>query len=227
MKPIGDLVSEINGTVYESFAPSFLNVSKPGHFPVSPSSFQGTGLQESVGAVSEDELSFDEEGGLTFGDDDEIVLADDSEDLVMDLDDFSALSPRQELALDLNEARGEIHVQPPALDFGDLDISDLAPPSLKESMGPVASQPFLEELELAQAEPVAVLSVNAPAQQKLPAVKATGLEDLQVNGLDLEAPAKSVAGSATGKRYFPSVKTGTALDSFDVDLGDLFAENKK
>ena len=76
-------------------------------------------------------------------------------------------------------------------------------------------------------EPVAALSANPPPPQKTPASKPTGLEDLQVNGLNLDSPAKFVTGSAAGKRYLPSIKTGTALDKFDIDLGELFAENKK
>ena len=35
-----------------------------------------------------------------------------------------------------------------------------------------------------------------------------------------------VIGSAAGKRFLPSVKTGTALDKFDIDLGDLFSDKK-
>ena len=53
------------------------------------------------------------------------------------------------------------------------------------------------------------------------------MEDLNFNGLDLETPSKIVSGSAAGKRYLPSVKTGTALDKFDIDLGDLFSDKKK
>jgi len=50
---------------------------------------------------------------------------------------------------------------------------------------------------------------------------SSGLEDLQVDDLDLNAPAPLVAGSKLGEKLMPSVKTGTALDDFDIDLGEL------
>jgi len=216
---IGDTIAEINGTVYETFAPLFLNVSKPAGFPGRPSAFQGTGVQDLAETDSEEDFVMDKELEEAFVD-------DDSEGLVMDLDDFSEVSPRDAFTLDLSEGPSGLQVPPPSLDFSGLDISDLAPP-VQESKEPLASQPVMEALELARAEPVAAMSETAPTQKKAPVVKSTGLEDLQVNGLDLDGPAKLAAGSAAGKRYLPSVKTGTALDTFDIDLGDLFAENKK
>lgn len=218
-KSIVDTIAEINGTVYEAFAPLFLNVSKPAGFPDRPSAFQAVGRPDLEESDSAEDFVMDKENEEAFVD-------DDSEGLVMDLDDFSEVSPRDEFTLDLSEGPRGLQAPPPSLDFSGLDISDLAPP-LQESKEPLASQSVMEALEIDRVEPVAVMPETTPTQQKAPAVKSTGLEDLQVNGLDLDGPAKLVASSAAGKRYFPSVKTGTALDTFDVDLGDLFAENKK
>jgi hypothetical protein len=157
------------------------------------------------------------EGIDPFQGDEEISFTDDSEELVRDLDDFKDISLEDEFTLDLKENRGGVEKNLPPLDFGDLDISDLAPPNKEQ-----ASQQFEEELKRVGKEPVAVLSGNSSEQQKISATKATGLEDLHVKGLNLDSSAKFVAGSATGK--LPSVKTGTALDKFDVDLGELFAQ---
>lgn len=110
----------------------------------------------------------------------------------------------------------------PSLDFGELDISDLAPP-VKEQPEPIRfeEQPVLRDLE-----PVAAIS-PIPPPSPAPAMKPSGLEDLNFNGLDLETSARPVGGSVAGKRFLPSVKTGTALDTFDIDLGELFSDHKK
>ncbi|MDH3392248.1 MAG: hypothetical protein OEL85_10685, partial [Desulfobulbaceae bacterium] len=92
----------------------------------------------------------------------------------------------------------------PDLDLGSDDeevigISDLAPAE--------------EELEVAVEE----------VEEELEAVGAgQGLGDLQVDGIDLE----STPGVDDPGKVVPSVKTGTALDDFDFDLGDLMADDK-
>jgi len=78
-----------------------------------------------------------------------------------------------------------------------LDMADLAP-----------AEEEADEFEIAAEEPEVETAEQA----------GQGLEDLKVDGIDLEtAPA---AGAEKGK-VMPSVKTGTALDDFDIDLGDL------
>jgi len=222
-KYIGDTVSEINGTVYDAFAPSFLQVTTEERFHAQPSSLQSIDEPSDMTDSGSDTAvreGIDTEFVLG---DDEIAWANDNEELVMDLDDFSEVAPREEYTLDLGKESRRIESDRPSLDFGDLDISDLAPPVKEQINRP----PLEEELELVGIEPVAVLSQDSPPRQKSTPARSTGLEDLHVNGLNLEAPAKFVAGSAAGKRYYPSIKTGTALDKFDVDLGELFTENKK
>lgn len=93
-------------------------------------------------------------------------------------------------------------VEPGAAAF---DIGALAPP--QEELVTM-SEPD-EELEFAGAE--------APAPKA--ASGGLGLADLKVEGIDLEVtPGKDKA--------MPSVKTGTALDNFDIDLGDLIPKKK-
>lgn len=222
-KYIGDTVTEVNGTVYDAFAPSFLQLTTGERFHAQPSFPQRTDKPDET-EDSESDTAVREGIDTEFVLNDEgIAWANDSEELVMDLDDFSEVAPREEYTLDLSKESSRVESSQPSLDFGDLDISDLAPP-VKEQFEPPSLE---EELEAVDIEPVAVLSQNLPPQQKPSPARSTGLEDLLVNGLNLEAPARFVAGSAAGKRYYPSIKTGTALDKFDVDLGELFTENKK
>ncbi len=98
---------------------------------------------------------------------------------------------------------------------------------------PVAEEPVADVEPVADEEPVAVeeLSVEeTPAGEEVEVAvveepepagddqdgTGSGLEDLKVD-IDLDA---SAAPAETGK-VMPSVKTGTALDDFDIDLGDL------
>ena len=69
-------------------------------------------------------------------------------------------------------------------------------------------------------------SSASPTPKAAPAPPSP-LEDLQFNDLNLDMPTKVVASNIAGKRNLPSIKTGTALDAFEVDLGDLFAKTKK
>jgi hypothetical protein len=47
------------------------------------------------------------------------------------------------------------------------------------------------------------------------------LPDLEMDGLDLNAPMQPPSGGGANKKLSPGAKTGTALDDFDIDLGDL------
>ena len=51
--------------------------------------------------------------------------------------------------------------------------------------------------------------------------------DLDLDGLELNSNSLIPAGSAAGKKLRPAVKTGTALDDFDIDLGELMSGMKK
>jgi len=233
-KYIGDMVTEINGTTYDAASPLFLTIDSANSF--SPSPLLQQVQEEETRNSLENEASFElEEGGeveFVFDHEGEpeptrkeIEFPKSSEDLVMEFDDITEISPRDEFTLDLGDPPDDMKSELPAMDFGDLDISDLAPP-LKEESEPIK---FAEQPTLSDLEPVAALSQTPPPSPSLQTSSPTprGLEDLNFNGLDLDTPAKLVTGSAAGKRFLPSVKTGTALDKFDIDLGDLFSENKK
>lgn len=223
-KNIGDTVTEINGTVCDAMAPSFLQLDAKDRFNAQSIRPKFT-EENAIEADSEPDIAMSDVSDIElFQSDKEIAFADDGKELVMDLDDFKEVSSQEEYTLDLEVDRGKVEKDFPPLDFGDLDISDLAPPANKEE----GTQEFEETLKLADKEPVAALSENSPKHVQRPAAtKSTGLEDLQVHGLNLDSPAKFVAGSAIGELSFPSVKTGTALDKFDIDLEELFEQNKK
>jgi len=64
-------------------------------------------------------------------------------------------------------------------------------------------------------------AVAAVAEEAAAATGGQGLEDLKVEGIDLESTP-----GADSEKIMPSVKTGTALDDFDIDLGDLLTGKK-
>lgn len=235
LKYIGDTVADINGTEYETVAPSFLlaALEKRQQSPV-PESHETDQAMEMVDLENLDTLELREGIETEFilpneavhePSRKEISLPESGDELLMDLDDFSEASPREEYSLNLTEKQEDSDSSLPMLDFGDLDISDLAPPVKIEE--PFSSL-FEEKQVPAEEKPVGGSTAAAPSPSKsAPTAPATGLADLTFSGLDLDVPSKLETGSTAGRRFLPSVKTGTALDKFDIDLGELFAENKK
>lgn len=219
-KEIGLLTSEINGTIYKAVAPSFLkfHTAAPPRPTAAPIKAVNPPPPISLREGIDTEFFLEEEQ--------EVALAPaesafgDSEPL-MDLDDFQEVSPRAEFTLDLDAEFDSGAAPLPPMDFSDLDISDLAPPS-----GGLVPEEDPEEI-VAVAAPPLTLAPSSPPPASAKPRPAGGLEDLQVQDLELDAPSKLVSGSAAGKRYLPSVKTGTALDKFDIDLGDLFTDAKQ
>jgi hypothetical protein len=233
-KTFGPLAEEVNGTTYEAMAPLFLKITKELEEktirpPVEPLNFDEIEIEEdqssSVRLGIDTEFVLDQ-APFTDIRQENIAFPEEKEELVVDLDEFEEVAPREEFTLDLDGKSGEddSEAQLPPLDFGDLDISDLAPPANESAHEP--SLPL--ELDTVQDDttPPAAKQPPHPRTTEEKSKRLAGLEDLNFNGLDLESPAKIVSGSAAGKRYLPSVKTGTALDKFDIDLGDLFADKK-
>ncbi|MHB8810588.1 MAG: hypothetical protein ACYC9M_11315 [Desulfobulbaceae bacterium] len=138
------------------------------------------------------------------------------------------LDGAEEPVLDLGGEEG------PSVESGGLDFGleeTLAAPAMEE---PVFAEPVAEEPQapafdigaltppqeelVTMEEPVEELEF-ATAEASSPKPASGGLADLKVEGIDLEvAPGKGKA--------VPSVKTGTALDNFDIDLGDLIPKKK-
>ncbi len=135
----------------------------------------------------------------------------------IDLDEIEETPPQKDdFTIDLGEEEpAEQAGAEPKFDFADIDISDLAP-AAKETDDLLAAE-SAAEVVVAKAAPAAA----APAR-----TGSAALEDLQFEGIDLEAqPISAQDAALTGKTA--AVKTGTALDSFDVDLDVLFADEKE
>jgi hypothetical protein len=208
-KDISAISQQLSGTILAAEPPVFLQ------FNVSESVPEEV---HSVGTVAEDDL-VDTEIDLEAGD------LDDSSEIEFDFEDEAADAPGQmtiedeedfdlpltdedpmEIVMDSDEEA--VEEEDGAIDFGGLDISDLAPPE--------------EAVESVEETEIALESVGAEAGESFSmGGSGAGLEDLQMGDLDLDIPAMPPAGSATGEKLRPAVKTGTALDDFDFDLGDL------
>ena len=229
-KPLGATTAEVHGTTYDAAVPLFLTIASADE-RTAPQAGQQSGAQEvstfadesgfELGENAEDEFLLDQEFEAE-PQRKEIEFPGSETELVMDFDAIAEVAPRGEGAFEGAENADASSSSMPSLDFGDLDISDLAPP-VREQPEPLRVE---EQPEAHDLEPVAAIS-PIPPSSPAPATKSSGLEDLNFNGLDLETSAKPVSGSAAGKRLLPSVKTGTALDTFDIDLGDLFSDHKK
>jgi len=238
-KNIAQASMQLSGTVYKAETPSFLQfeIDEPDtdndasvdllseeeniELDMSADGDDGVDMELSLedDTLESDEAQADEDLDLDFMDESvEALGLGSNEDDEFDLD----FSDDESIDLDLDEG-GKDAVEGedgPQLDFSELDISDLAPPS--------ADEDDLSSGELTF-EGVADASAAAAAGAVRSSIKTAGagLEDLQMDGLDLEMPSLPPAGSATGKKLRTSVKTGTALDQFDIDLGELISDQEK
>ncbi len=214
-KNIGELVEELEGTVFESQVPVFLHI-EPGttYSPTEENTEDGLAVDEketdqAFPPILEEKL-------------DEIAVDDETEtDGTIAFEDFEEVETTSELVLD-DEIEDEIVTESDdlQLDFGDIDISDLAPPETDTEITATESLTLDDDLETVAEMP----ADETPAPSTI--APGSGLEDLQVDNLDLESPAPLVSGSKIGNKLMPSVKTGTALDDFDFDLGELITEEK-
>jgi hypothetical protein len=219
-KNISELTAEIEGTVFAVPAPPFF------HFD--PGS-AGTEIQENAddGALFGSPETVEEAGGLSLstGEESSLDQKDDSAgdaEATIAFDDLEKVENRNEIILDTDKEgeRVETENDDLQLDFGDIDISDLAPPEADVDISTT------ESLTLGEEEPSVADMPDDSSPASASVAPGSGLADLQVDDLDLEAPAPLVAGSRVGDKLMPSVKTGTALDDFDIDLGELISEEK-
>lgn len=107
----------------------------------------------------------------------------------------------------------------PSLDLSGLDLSDLMPPA---AAGEKTDFSFsgIGELSL---ESEGGKAASKTAGKKETTKSTDTLPDLSMDGLDLNSPILPPAASAAGKKLRPAAKTGTALDDFNIDLGDLLS----
>lgn len=244
-KAVGQVSAELHGTAYDAAAPLFLNIVDESTaeefedvgaeleetFPEEPAFDDMVEVDEADDGFVlslDPDVELEEEVGdeqFVAMEEEEAALSveDAGEDVILSLEDLEEPSLREEYTLDLGE-EGEGEEEPedgsPTFDFSELDISDLMPPGEEEVEG--------DELEIAaSAAPAAVEPILEREPEALEiepeSRKVGGLEDLFLDEQHLD----KVGPSAAGKRAARSVKTGTALDNFDVDLGELFSEEKK
>ncbi len=234
--PVNDAEAGIEGTTYEAESPSYLRFSfkeEPEEL-IEESGVQADEAFEEVIDFGEepeesgDETLFDFEEALfeeEVSDAEQVPEVDREEpdDIILDIDDLdTAESTLDELPLE-----PEIEEESPPIDFGDLDISDLQPPEDEEISLSSLEEGFPaadDTIELGSLGEDLILEEEVQ-EEAAPAGKPSGgqgLEDLLLDELDLDKIEKPVVAAQKTK----SVKTGTALDSFDIDLGELFTEDK-
>ncbi|MDY0390123.1 hypothetical protein [Desulfobulbus oligotrophicus] len=227
-KSLADLQAVLNGTTYDAAPPEFLAFVPGGGGQIA---FE-EGLSEEMESVSpvtdRQEMEFEEKEEVVFSLDDapsfeeprkEIEFPDGIDSVLLDLNDEPEELAKDELALHVEEPE-EDEASLPSVDFADLDISDLAP-SAQETSEVIH---FEEAAVRSDVKPETPQPSSAAGPEDIH--EKVELEDLNISGLDLDIPAKLVIGSAAGKRLQPSVRTGTALDKFDINLGELFSNNK-
>ena len=212
---------ELNGTAFHTFAPVFLQMPE--------SSIQARRRERDI--PDENDFGPAAEGGMLRGDVGDILLSVDEdtntrsadEAIVLDMGGLDEVSAEEEFSLENTDQHKE-EISMPAIDFGDMDISDLAPPAVERTESTVREKKLVRVDEGLIVEPAVSASSNGG---EVAGPNSSPLEDLQFNDLHLDTPSQSVSNGSAGKRMVPSIKTGTALDAFEVDLGELFAEPKK
>jgi hypothetical protein len=105
-----------------------------------------------------------------------------------------------------------------SLDLSGIDLSGLMPPSGAENSD------GLDGLSLDSDGGKTEKKAGKKSKTKS---AADMLPDLSMDALDLNTPSSPSTASAAGKKMRPAAKTGTALDNFDVDLGDLLGGGGK
>lgn len=155
--------------------------------------------EETTGYDGDEPLDLGAEGeeeAVDFSFDDEPSVEAGSEEVELDL---AEVGDAGEDALDVDLGSDEEEV---------IGISDLSP--AEEA----------DEVQIGEEDEfeVAVEEVVEGAES----ATGLGLGDLQVDGIDLD----STPGADDPGKIVPSVKTGTALDDFDIDLGDLMTGGK-
>ena len=214
-KNIGELVEELEGTVFESPAPVFLHIeSGTTYSPAEKNTEEGISVDETEADPAFPPILEEEPGDVAMDGDLET-------DGTIAFEDFEEAETTNEMILD-DEIEDEVVTESDdlQLDFGDIDISDLAPPETDTDTTTTESLTLDDDIEAVAEMP----ADETPAPSSI--APGSGLEDLHIDNLDLESPAPLVSGSKVGDKLMPSVKTGTALDDFDFDLGELITEEK-
>jgi hypothetical protein len=201
-KNIGVAAKALQGTTANMKAPVFLRLGQEAE-PGAGAAEAGLGAADVAEAETVDLGGEGEEPMLDFST--EETSSTESESLSMDIGGEAVSGEAQaETGPETFELEAAEETAEPSM-----DISDLAPTEeqgeVEETMGDAGT----EEFALAEEEAAGEME------------SAHELEDLKVEGLDLESAPQPAEG-----KVMPSVKTGTALDDFNVDLGDLLPKKE-
>ncbi|GAB4333828.1 MAG: hypothetical protein Kow0089_02710 [Desulfobulbaceae bacterium] len=206
-KEVKAAAEELQGSIAAVSAPVFLKVSREEAAPET----------EAEVAVAEEEAPLDlgeaaEEEFVDLGGEEEA-----SGEVEMEID----LGATEEAAAEVDLAE-EVTAEEPAFDLG-LGEEPGEEPAAEEAP-PVEEEIGISDLAPEEEEPVVEEPAEVEEEVDLAgeAAGGQGLEDLKVEGIDLE----SSPGEEDTSKITPSVKTGTALDDFDIDLGDLLPPDK-
>ncbi|MDX9835117.1 MAG: hypothetical protein RBT36_07850 [Desulfobulbus sp.] len=222
-----DVASDLHGTAYDSAAPLFLQLAArvrneeqvrgAAMAAQAPLDDQEESVMGGRQALNEefalDDLSFDEQPEL-----EEIDVAQDGPVFRLSLENDNAFSLQDDEGTPgafAPDRAGRL----PTMDFGNLDISDLAPPALEGAIEGLESN---EGPDLVHEREPAFVSATTTAP-----ANASRLEDLQFNDLNLGRTDRMTTNETTGRHLTRPPITGTALDNFQVDLSEFFEETKK
>lgn len=195
-KNISAAAAELQGTVAAVESPFFLGVSRE---EAPPEAFVETPKFDTEEPL---DLGGEGEEAMDFSFDEETSAV--AEEVEMDFGEVEETTTADaEVDLGFDE---EVVVEPQTEEEEVIGISDLAPGEEVEEV--VVDESVEQEFEVPAEE------VEGGGQ---------GLADLKVDGIDLDS---TPGGGAESGKVLPSVKTGTALDDFDFDLGDLITSKE-
>jgi len=202
-KDISSISTELNGVGYKIKPPSFLHISYDDEEPEEAAA-EVPDMAEAAEADPQREPESDEEF-LELGITDDVdgdVSGDEVEEEFAEGIEFIPGAFQEE---DEEEKAEEAELPPPTIDFDGIDLSDLAPPETAERDS--ESAPDDKESNMFF-EPTG-------------GTDSDGLEDLQLDDIDIGGGSISFSPEDRKKKKSAPGRTGTALDEFDFDLGEL------
>ncbi len=220
-KPV-KFTEDLEGVIFAVQSPLFLDLdggSNGDRESVDTFAADKTGETEPVSMDGDDELDM-AEIEIDFGEEDDQLFSlelDHGKSDIQEIDLSEDDHVSETVSFDSTSLNEEQEGSGLQLDFADIDISDLAPPEAKSIDADTDDEVGID---------FAKLESSPAVKSKSATTSGAGLDDLLVEGLDLDGPTPPVAGSKSSHMLRPSLKTGTALDDFEVDLDELITEER-
>ncbi len=254
-KDLSRIAAELDGTVYDVLPPVYLHLDLDGPDQADtleepdqlPEEEEAAELLNDAPPLAGDEKSEPAADDSAEEDDlaeEEIPFEESLEELEEVVGEeehtveFQALQAEEEGALaseadppSLEEEQEELEegdITLPKIDFENLDISDLGPdaPAVEPEMDEetLTAEALNLERELGLTDEEAQVEPQAETNQAGEEPSLTRLEDLQLDGLDLETTAMAASLKKKGGKH---LKTGTALDDFNIDISEFLSGEKE